>query len=195
MSRGKDNPGLFGMLREMLRDEPEEYVPPEEIDAQIDAERASEAYEDPDEVVDYIEPDSERAEEELRDAKCILTDMQVGCVCLSLLYLLGMLLVPTKIAYGIGVFIGFLVAVWMLWNMYESIEAALDMESQAAISYMRKRVAVRYLIIFAAVVGTILLGGKYMGLGAMLSIMNVKFSAYLQPLTNRIRRKIVRKGR
>lgn len=195
MSKGQDNPGMFGMLQEMFRDEPEEYVSPEEIDRQVEAERSEREPEDPDEVVDYIEEGSERALEEQRGAWQILKDMQVACIVLSLIYLLGMLLVPEKLRYGAGVLIGLAVAILMLRNMFESIADAIVMESHDATVYMRRKVTLRYFVIFAAIAGTILLGGKYMGLGAILSVMNMKFSAYLQPLTNRIRRKILRKGR
>ncbi len=195
MSKRRDSLGLFGMLKEMFRDEPEEYVSPEEIDRQVEVERLDQESEDLEEVVDYIEAGSERAIEEQRDAWRILRDMQWACVALSLIYLVGAFFVPEGFRYSAGVLVGLTVAIVMLKNMFESIADAIVMESHDATVYMRRKVTIRYFVIFAVIVGTILLGGKYMGLGAILSVMNMKFSAYLQPLTNRIRRKILRKGR
>lgn len=191
MSKGQDDPGVFGMLQEMFRDEPEEYVSSKEIDRQVEEERKERRLEESDEVVDYIEEGSEQALEEQRRAWQILKDMQMVCIVLSLIYLPGMLLVPEKLRYGGGILIGLAVAILMLRNIFESIADAIVMESHDATAYMRRKAALRYFAIFAAIVGTILLGGRYMGLGTILSVMNMKFSGYLQPLTNRIRRKIL----
>ncbi len=195
MSRRNNKQGMRQVLAEMFRDDPEEYISPEEQDEQLLKEQAEELLEDPDEVLDYIEAGSERAMEEQRDAEAILCDMQWCCVVLSCIYLLGMLLVPEKLRYAIGLVVGLGVAMIVLRNLYDSIADALLMESHEATSYMKKRVMLRYALMLVAIVGTILIGGKYMGLGTILSVFNIKLSAYLQPVVRRIRTRIRREGR
>ncbi len=198
----KQYPGLRGILREMMSDgrfddsQPAD-VPsggndglrtPEKIDREIASEEAE--IEDENRVVDPIEEGSERAAAELREAAAIHRDLIVGCVALGLLLLAGMIWARPAWRYALGVAAGTGVAVYLLVHMYRSIGWELTMEPGQAERYARGRSVRRYLVVALSAVAVFLALGKAAGVGCLLAVVTIKPSAYMQPLTAGIRRKL-----
>ncbi len=187
--------GVRSVLREMFRDTPDEYIPPEEIEEAIRAEDPERALREDEEeqVLDYIEPGSERERQELEEAEEVLRDLYVGCMLVSLLCLAGIFLAPKPVRYGLALLGGCLLAVWMLRDMFQTIERALMLTPQEAERFSRKRAVLRYVLIlaFLAAVGYSL--GPSAAVGGIFGVFSMKFSSYLQPLTRKLRVQIHRK--
>lgn len=188
-------PGVRSVLREMFRDVPEDYVSPEEIDEAVraeDPERAEREAED-EQVLDYIEPGSERERQELAEAEEVLRDLYVGCMLVWLFCMAGAFLAPQPKRYALALLGGCLLAVWMLRDMYQTIDRALSLTPQEAERFSRKRAVLRYVLIlaFLAAVGYSL--GPSAAVGGILGVFSMKLSAYMQSLTRKLRVKIHRK--
>lgn len=194
------NPRKVGarfVLREMFRDNPEEMVSPEEVDEAIraeDPERALQKEED-EQILDYIEPGSEREREEMREAEETIHDLYFGCVVICLPCLLGMLLAPQPLRYGLALAGGCIVAICMLRDMYRTVETVLMLDPYQAERFARKRAVLRYFLMLAFLAGVGYSLGKSAAIGAILGIFSMKFSAYFQPLMRKLRVLIMRKGR
>ena len=187
-------PGLGGMMREMFRDQPEEYRPPEEIDAETEALEAEQRDgEDPDEVVDYIPAGSARAKAEMDNAKETLNDIRFGIAVLSAVLLPIMFLTDPRWKFAAGIAIGCAYALFLIQNIYKSISVAVMLDPASAVRYARKHVAVRYFVTFAVLALTMFLGGIAMGAGTILASFTVKHAAYFQPWFRKLRNAVLRK--
>lgn len=187
-------PGLAGMLREMFKDEPEEYRSPQEIDAETDAEKAEQLMdEDPDEVVDIIPVGSEREKAELLEAEETLRDLRFGIVLLSALCLFLTFFVKPHWRYAVGVVIGCVLALFLVQKIYESVSVCVMLDEKGAVRYARKHVAIRYFATFAVLALTMFLGGIAMGAGTILASFTLKPSAYFQPWLRRLKRRLFKK--
>lgn len=86
--------------------------------------------------------------------------------------------------YSVGLWIGILSACLMVWHMRRSIEEALDLGEEGALTHVRKTYIIRLIALIAIVVITMLLR-----IGSMLTlfigVMGLKVSAYLQPYLNK----------
>ena len=74
--------------------------------------------------------------------------------------------------------------------MYKTIEKALDMTEENAVKYTRKKTVIRYIIVGVVIVFTIVFNRYVSAVTTFVGIMSVKFSAYAQPLTHMIIKKI-----
>lgn len=181
-------PGLGGMLKEMFRDNPEDYRDPEDIDRETEAEEAEQRDgEDPDEVVDYIPVGSEREKEELLNAEETLRDLRFGIVVLSIAVLPLAWFAEPHWKFPIGVLIGCVLALFLVQKMYQGISNALMMDPAGAVRYTRKQVALRYFMTFGVLALTMFLGGISMGAGAILASFMIKTAAYFQPWFRKLR--------
>ncbi|MBO4325155.1 MAG: ATP synthase subunit I [Lachnospiraceae bacterium] len=181
-------PGLGGMLREMFRDNPEDYRDPEDIDRETEAEEAEQRDgEDPDEVVDYIPVGSEREKEELRNAEETLWDLRFGIVVLSIAVLPLAWFADPAWKFMLGTVIGCVLALFLVQKMYQGISNALMMDPAGAVKYTRKQVALRYFLTFAVLALSMFLGGIAMGAGTILASFTIKPAAYFQPWFRKLR--------
>lgn len=105
-------------------------------------------------------------------------------LCGAVLLLAGILLAPDKLSYTAGLGIGLLVAVFMTFHMYVSIEKAIDAGEGSARTTVISSYAVRTLVM----IGSILLVGLFEAgnlIAMVLGIMTLKVAAYLQPITHK----------
>lgn len=191
--RGKT--GVRSVLREMFRDTPEDYIPPEEIEEAIraeDPERAEREAED-EQVLDYIEPGSERERQELAEAEEVLRDLYAGCLLVGLLGMVGVFAAPQPWRYALALFVGCLLAIRMLRDMYQTIDRALSLTPQDAERFCRKRAVLRYVLILAFLAAAGYSLGPSSAVGGILGVFSMKLSAYMQSLTRKLRVKIHRK--
>lgn len=90
-----------------------------------------------------------------------------------------------RLSVSVGLWIGIATALGMMVHMKRSIEDALDFGEEGAAKHMRKTYVIR-LFIVAIVFGVI----AYFRVGniimALIGVMSLKMSAYLQPWTHRI---------
>lgn len=181
-------PGLGGMLKEMFRDNPEEYRDPEDIDRETEAEEAEQRDgEDPDEVVDVIPVGSEREKAEMQNALETLYDLRFGIVVLSALVLAFSGLADPAWKFMLGTVIGCVLALFLVQKMYQGISNALRMDPAEAVKYTRKQVAIRYFLTFAVLALSMFLGGIAMGAGTILASFTIKPAAYFQPWFRKLR--------
>lgn len=188
--------GVRGMVKEMFRDDPDKYLTPEQVDEQIFDEQSEEQkqQEEDERIVDRIEVGSEREQQEMLDAKQTLVNLQVGCIALSFLLQLGCFFVPVWWLYAVGNLVGCVLAFLCITWIYKTIEKVMDLDPGSAWKVARNHAMLRYLTIFLVLVLVCLIGDKWMALGAILSTLTMKFSAYVQGVTGHILAKL-RKGR
>lgn len=89
------------------------------------------------------------------------------------------LLFPISVVIGCGVSVG------LLYNMLQSIDAALDLDSESAKRYGRKRALIRMIFMAVALFLAFYFDGYVNPWGIFLGILSLKFSAYLQPLIHK----------
>jgi len=89
------------------------------------------------------------------------------------------------IQFILGVLLGGIIAVVLVYHMERSIENALERDSEGAEKYSRKMAAVRYLIMVAALAAAMLIPRVFNVFGVLLGILAIKLSAYLQPVTSK----------
>lgn len=143
--------------------------------------------EDDDEVIDYIEPGSEREKEGMRDARLTLVSMYVSLIVLSgLAMIVGALVFEHKLTYCIGVIIGTLAGCFYMWHLNRSLAYALNLGEDMAQKVMRKDIFVRLIaIILVDIIISAVIGG-YTPIGVLASLLTLKLSLYLTPVTLRI---------
>ena len=186
-------PGLGGMMREMFRDNPDDYRKPEDIDAEVAAEDAEQSEEDPDEVVDVIPVGSEREKEELENVEKTLWDLRFGIVLLSIVFLPIMFFVDPHWHFAVGIAIGCALALFLIQKIYQSVSVAVMLDPAGASRYARKQVIIRYLVTFAVLAVTMYFGGIGMGAGAIVGSFTIKPAAYFQPWFRALRTRLTGK--
>lgn len=94
--------------------------------------------------------------------------------------------VPDKIQFTVGLWIGVGLAIYMSIHMAFAIRSATDFRTEK----QAKATAILHAILRYAVVAVILFLTAYFKIGyvlaSLLGVMNLKFSAYLQPTLNKI---------
>lgn len=129
----------------------------------------------------------------MEEGKQTFKELLVGIIVFGvLLACLGFFAVDRS-AYFIGLFLGILVALVFVCDMYHSIRNCIFMEQKQAVSYTKKKSLFRLIIAIGALVVAALLV-KVSIIGTLFGALTLKFSAYLQPLTHKYLIKIS-KGR
>lgn len=86
--------------------------------------------------------------------------------------------------YSAGLWIGILAACLMVWHMRRSIEEALDLGEDGALSHIRKTYLIRLAVLIAVIIITMILKvGSILTL--FIGVMGLKVSAYIQPYLNK----------
>ena len=121
----------------------------------------------------------------IRNINQTVWELIIGIVLVNaLLEVIGLIFVSQKGAYTIGLVLGMLMAIGMVFHMNISIEKAMDIGGEHAKGYMLKSYAIRTVVVLAVIVCVGVL--KFANLlSLLLGIMPLKVAAYLQPITHR----------
>ena len=92
--------------------------------------------------------------------------------------------VKNKVSYSLGLWIGILLAGFLAWHMWKTIDEALDMGEAGAQKIMRKQSMIRYIVIIV-VLAVLMCTEAANPLAAFLGVMTLKVAAYLQPVTHK----------
>ena len=123
---------------------------------------------------------------DLDKSKLTLYEVMFNIMMLSVIELfIGLFFVDEYFRYVLGLLIGVILAIFLIKNMYSSVNKAVMEDVNTAESITRKGALFRMAVVFVIfVVATYL--HKYINVYAMIiSTFNLKFAAYLQPLTNK----------
>ena len=130
----------------------------------------------------------------MNEGKRTFQELLIGIAFFGiLLIILGFIWPKDKVAYYIGLIAGILMSLYLVYDMYTSIEKGLSMDEDSASNYFRKKTIIRIGVI--AIVFFVAVFVKKIDLLSLLfGALTLKFSAYLQPLTNKLTIKL-NKGR
>ena len=125
-----------------------------------------------------------------------VVDLWIGIILYFILFeIIGLIFVENRLPYTIGLLIGCSVGAFMAWNMFTSIDNALDMPEDDAVKYMRKRSVFRWLVMLVAAFA----GMRFAILSfpaILIGILGLKIAAFCQPYTNLyITKKLRKEGR
>ena len=113
--------------------------------------------------------------------KEMILGILVSGVCVALI---GLIFVPARIDFIIGLFLGMAVAILMIFSMNHSIEKALDYDEKGAQIQSIKGYILRMIFLIAGFVAVYFVGWWSVG-AYFLGIMCMKAAAYLQPYTKK----------
>lgn len=135
------------------------------------------------------------SKEGLKDkGKRTLVDLLAGIVAFDALAFIGNIFCKNKLAYSLGILLGFLVAVFMCIHMYVTIEKAIMCDSKKAKAKTKLAAFLRMLVMVAALAAGALLPDYVSIIGVMIGILALKVSALMQPLTDKLILKTLCKG-
>ena len=97
-----------------------------------------------------------------------------GVICETV----GIFFVKNKIYYTIGAWYGILLAVFMAWHMWRSLDRGLDLGEAGAPKYFARANIILAILDFGSPVA------------AFFTILSLKAAAYLQPLTHKCFKKL-----
>ena len=127
--------------------------------------------------------------------KQTLWDLIVGILFFVLLFMLGNLLVEHHFAYTLGLILGGADSVGMSIHMYSSLKKAVLYDGETAQKKVQVSTLFRMVFMLIILAVSALLPQYISFIGVALGILSLKFSAYLQPLTHKVLKKIRNKGR
>ena len=127
--------------------------------------------------------------------KQTLWDLIVGILFFVILFMLGNLLVKNHVAYTLGLILGGADSIGMSIHMYSSLQKAVLYDSTNAQKKVQVSSLIRMVVMVAILVVSAILPQYISFTGVALGILSLKFSAYLQPLTHKVLKKIRNKGR
>ena len=131
----------------------------------------------------------------MQETKQTLYELIGGIILCFLLFLFGNIFVPNRIAYTLGLLIGCLIAAVMSGHMYHALFQAMLYDEETAAKKVQKGTLLRLLLMMAGLVTALLLPEWISIIGVALGVLSLKFSAYLQPLTHKVLKKFINKGR
>jgi len=126
-----------------------------------------------------------------------LIDLWIGIFLYFLVFeIIGLIFVPNRISYTLGLLVGCVTAGFLAWHMYDSLDTALDMGEEDAVKHSKKSSALRLLVMLV-----VALAGMKLSIlsfpAVIIGILGLKISAFFQPYTNSHITKIIlkKKGR
>jgi len=131
----------------------------------------------------------------MQETKQTLYELIGGIILCFLLFLFGNIFVPNRIAYTLGLLIGCLIAAVMSGHMYHALFQAMLYDEETAAKKVQKGTLLRLLLMMAGLVTALLLPEWISIIGVALGVLSLKFSAYLQPLTHKVIKNLINKGR
>jgi magnesium-transporting ATPase (P-type) len=99
--------------------------------------------------------------------------------------IIGLFFVDDKADYSIGLWIGVLTAIFMVFHMAISLNSSVELGEKGARSAATRHNLFRYLVVVFVML-ILMLTKTGNPLAAFLGIMGLKVSAYLQPLLSRL---------
>lgn len=119
------------------------------------------------------------------EGKQTFRDLLVGIIIFAVVFVLvGIVWTGSKQDYYLGLAIGLIVAVAMIYDIYLSLQKGLTLEGDKANQYFRKKVIVRTSFILIILIVTLFVDNIQL-LSVVFGILTLKFAAYLQPLTHK----------
>ena len=113
-----------------------------------------------------------------------LIDLWIGIILYFIIFeIIGLIFVPNRITYTLGLLTGCVTAGFLAWHMYSILDTALDMAQEDAVNYSKKYSALRLLVMLVVA----LAGMKFSLLSfpaVIIGILGLKISAFFQPYTN-----------
>ncbi|MBR6643518.1 MAG: ATP synthase subunit I [Lachnospiraceae bacterium] len=131
----------------------------------------------------------------MQETKHTLYELITGIIICFLLFLFGNIFVSNRIAYTLGLLIGCLIAGVMSGHMYRALLQAMLYDEETAAKKVQKGTILRLLLMMAGLVAALLLPQWISIIGVALGVLSLKFSAYLQPLTHKVLKNFINKGR
>jgi len=131
----------------------------------------------------------------MQETKQTLYELITGVAFFFLLFLAGNIFASNWIAYTLGLLIGCVIAGFMCVHMNRVLQQATLYEEETAAKKVQKGTALRYLVMVTGLLAAIFLPKYISVIGVALGVLSLKFSAYLQPLTHKILKKFINKGR
>lgn len=131
----------------------------------------------------------------MQETKQTLYELLAGVVLCFLLFLLGNIFVSNRLAYTLGLLLGNTIAGIMSVHMYRSLEQAMLYDEKTAAKKVQKGTVLRYVILLAGLAAALLLPEYISIIGVALGVLSLKFSAFLQPLTHKVLKNFINKGR
>ena len=131
----------------------------------------------------------------MQETKQTLYELIAGIILCFLLFLFGNIFVSNRIAYTLGLLIGCIIAGVMSGHMYRALLQAMLYDEETAAKKVQKGTIFRYLFMLTGLVAALLLPQWISIIGVALGVLSLKFSAYLQPLTHKVLKKFINKGR
>jgi hypothetical protein len=123
-----------------------------------------------------------------------LIELLIGILVIGIIIQIACLIASNNYLFdAVGLWSGVGICCFSAIHMYRSIEDAVDLGESGAIKYVRKKYAVRMLIVII-IVGSVIYFqlGNYVTL--LIGVFPLKLSAYLQPITHKLVKKIKKGG-
>lgn len=125
-------------------------------------------------------------------AKTTLKELLIGIIAAGAVFQATVVwLVERKLSYTAGLWLGVLLAAFLAWHMWKTLDESLDLETAGAEKNMRKQSLIRYGIVIAAL-AVLMCSEAANPLAAFLGVMTLKVAAYLQPFTHKVISKLRR---
>lgn len=131
----------------------------------------------------------------MQDTKQTLYELIIGVVLCGILFLIGNIFASNRIAYTLGLLIGCVIAGVMSAHMHHSLEQAMLYDAETAAKKVQKGTLFRFFLMVAALAVALIFPQWVSIIGVALGVLSLKFSAYLQPLTHKVLKKFINKGR
>lgn len=123
----------------------------------------------------------------MREEKQTFLEMLIGIIGSTLLFsIIGAVIAPNRGTFVLGTFLGGIIAIVILMQLYRSIERALVMETRAAEKYAVRAAMIRLGLMCIPLVISILLPSIFNVLGVFFGLLGLKFSAYTQPFVHKV---------
>lgn len=120
-------------------------------------------------------------------------DLWFGTVFFFLIFEgIGLIFAEHKGDYTLGLLIGSITTGYLVYHMYESLDAGLNLDQEQAARYLRNKSIWRWLIRLAVTVVAVYIP-HVSAAGVLVGMFGLKFSAYLQPLLHKLLLKIENK--
>ena len=131
----------------------------------------------------------------MQNTKQTLYELLAGVVLCFILFLTGNIFASNRLAYTVGLLLGCIIAAVMSTHMYRALEQAMLYDAETAAKKVQKGTILRYLLMLAGLAAALLLPEYISIFGVALGVLSLKFSAYLQPLTHKVLKNFINKGR
>lgn len=97
--------------------------------------------------------------------------------------MIGLIFVENRLSYSLGLLVGCVTAAFLIWNMFVSIDSALDLTPQEAEKFTKKRTFFRGLVMLVvAFLGMRLQNISFTAI--IIGMLGLKIAAFMQPYTN-----------